>query len=205
MLLHQLLQGRRLVLASNSPRRQQLLGGLDVPFEVWTNPNSPPEVYPNTLPPSDIAPYLAQRKAQHLLPQLTPEMVLITSDTVVLLDAKVLGKPSSPADAEQMLRQLAGHTHTVVTGVAISTTQQQACFSSSTHVRFAPLTDEQIAYYVERYSPLDKAGAYGIQEWIGYVGIERIEGSYYNVMGLPVQRLHDELARLLTTPNNSNV
>ncbi|MBQ9469915.1 MAG: septum formation protein Maf [Bacteroidales bacterium] len=203
MLLHQLLQGKRLVLASNSPRRQQLLAGLDTPFEVWTNPNSPPEVYPSTLGPEEIAPYLAQQKANHLLHRLTPEVVLLTSDTVVCSDGQVLGKPASAHEAQQMLRLLAGRAHTVVTGVTITTTQRQSCFSSATQVRFAPLSDEQIAYYVERYSPLDKAGAYGIQEWIGYVGIERIEGSYYNVMGLPVQRLHDELMRLLTSSENN--
>lgn len=197
MLLHQLIHNKRLVLASNSPRRQQLLAGLDVPFEVWTNTSTASETYPDSLPIGEIAAYIAQQKAANLQSQITPDMVLITSDTIVCCEGKVLGKPTSADDAKQMLAQLAGRTHTVITGVCIVMQGQQRTFSTSTQVTFAPLTEEQISYYVERYNPMDKAGSYGIQEWIGYVGIERIEGSYYNVMGLPVQRLHDELVRLL--------
>lgn len=197
MLLHQLLQGKRLVLASNSPRRRQLLAGLDVPFEVWLNSGNEPENYPETLPIVEVAPYLAHQKADNMKQQLAADVVLITSDTVVCADEKVLGKPDSPQAACQMLARLAGATHTVVTGVCITTLEHERVFSAATNVTFASLSNEQIAYYVERYKPFDKAGAYGIQEWIGYVGIERIEGSYYNVMGLPVQRLHDELVRML--------
>ena len=138
MLLHQLLQGKRLVLASNSPRRKQLLAGLDVPFEVWLNSGNEPECYPDTLAIADVAPYLARQKAANMQQQMADDVVLITSDTVVCCNGQVLGKPSSPEAARQMLAQLAGTTHTVVTGVCITTKEQQHVFSTATDVTFAP-------------------------------------------------------------------
>lgn len=186
-----------IILASNSPRRKELLGGLDLEFRSWVIPDID-ESYPADLPAEETAEFIAQKKAA---PYFTPQHIdgvgdddiVLTADTVVILDGEVMGKPSDAADACRMLRKLAGKTHHVITGVCLTSKTKQRHFSVRTDVTFAPLTDEQIEYYVTRYKPLDKAGAYGIQEWIGYVGVTRLEGSYFNVMGLPVQRIYDEL------------
>ena len=154
------------------------------------------EDYPAELPASQIAQYIASEKADAYRSMMKDDDLLITADTVVIVDDEVLGKPVDAADARHMLNKLSGRKHQVITGVCLVTLQERRCFSVSTDVSFKALQDEEINYYIDHYRPFDKAGAYGIQEWIGYVGSERIEGSYYNVMGLPVQRLHDELVRL---------
>jgi septum formation protein len=196
MLLHNIIKGKRLILASNSPRRQQLLKGLDVDFEIWST-NHEDESYPDDLPVEQVPTYLAKHKASFFTERLSNETILITCDTVVVCNGNVLGKPVDYADAVAILKQLSGNKHTVITGVCLSTASKSNCFSSFTYVYFRHLTDEEIDYYIERYKPYDKAGAYGIQEWIGYVAIERIEGSYFNVMGLPVQMLHNELINFI--------
>lgn len=196
MLLHNIIKGKSLILASNSPRRQQLLKGLDVDFEIWST-NHEDESYPDDLPVEQVPTYLAKHKASFFTERLSNDTILITCDTVVVCNGNVLGKPVDLADAVAILKQLSGNRHTVITGVCLSTANKSSCFSSFTDVYFRHLIDEEIEYYIERYKPYDKAGAYGIQEWIGYVAIERIEGSYFNVMGLPVQKLHNELLNFI--------
>lgn len=188
-----------IILASNSPRRRELISGLNLEHRVWVIPGID-ESYPETLPSLEVAEYIAQKKAA---PYFTPEHIdgvgeddiVMTADTTVVLGNEVLGKPADDAEARKMLRHLSGRTHQVVTGVCLTSRSKQSHFSVVTDVTFANLTDAQIDYYVDNYHPLDKAGAYGVQEWIGYVGVTRLEGSYYNVMGLPVQRIYEELQR----------
>ena len=179
----------RWILGSQSPRRKELLATLGHPFEIRTIEGHS-EAYPDTLPLEEVPLYLSQLKAEQLLPTLQADELLITADTVVLLDGQILGKPHDLDDARRMLHRLSGRQHEVVSGVSLSTIDWQISFSSHTLVTFAQLTDSEIDHYVTRYQPLDKAGAYGIQEWIGYIGVSHIEGSFYNVMGLPVQRLY---------------
>lgn len=181
----------RIILGSNSPRRKELLAGLDLPFEVKVIPGLE-EHYPEELPPEEIPVFLARQKAAAYLP-LPEGTLLVTADTIVWNRGEVTGKPKDRQDAIRMLSSLAGHEHHVITGVCLTTQERQKSFSSVSAVRFAPLSEEEITYYVDKYKPFDKAGAYGIQEWIGYVAVEGIEGSFYNVMGLPVQRLYREL------------
>ena len=164
-----------IILASNSPRRRELLSGLGLDYEVRTLPGID-ESYPDTLQGEEIPVYISSKKASAYLDALKDNELLITADTIVWLDGRVLGKPADEDEARQMLRDLSGKTHQVITGVT-----------------FASLTEEEISYYVTHYHPMDKAGSYGVQEWIGFIGVERIEGSYFNVMGLPVQRLYREL------------
>lgn len=185
----------RLVLASNSPRRRELLGGLGIPFTVRTI-SGIDESYPANLDGADIPLHIARQKAAAYLPTLAPDELLITADTIVYLDNRVIGKPKDEDEAIRMLHTLSGRTHKVITGVSLSTTQQTRAFAAVSLVTFAPLSEEEIDYYVHTFHPLDKAGAYGVQEWIGMVGVKRIEGSYFNVMGLPVQRLYEELRHL---------
>lgn len=196
MLLQELLADKKLILASNSPRRRQLLGGLDIGYEVWTS-TSDNESYPKDLTPDQIPVFLAKQKATHFMDRIKPEHIIITCDTIVYCNNLVLGKPTDAENAKHILQMLSGSMHTVITGVALTSTEKQATFSAKTRVYFKPLADEEIEYYVSSYKPFDKAGAYGIQEWIGYVGIEQIEGSYFNVMGLPVQKLHGELIKFM--------
>lgn len=183
----------KIILASHSPRRKELLAGLDLDFEVKVIPGIK-ETYPPTLPVDDIPEYIAAEKAAAYAIQ--GNELVITADTVVILENTVFGKPKNDAEACEMLRALSGKTHHVVTGVCLKTLTQQRLFSARTEVTFKNLSEEEIHYYVNTYHPLDKAGAYGIQEWIGYVGVTSINGSYFNVMGLPVQRIHDELSKL---------
>ncbi|MCR4613351.1 MAG: Maf-like protein [Bacteroidaceae bacterium] len=190
----QRLDGKHVVLASNSPRRKELLAGLGIDFKVRTLKGID-ESWPDGLQGEDIPKYISHTKAEAYLPTLADDELLITADTIVYLDHQVLGKPKDVADAKAMLRMLAGRTHEVITGVTIATRQKQTTFAVTSLVTFADLTDEEIRHYVENYKPFDKAGAYGIQEWIGYIGVTRLEGSYFNVMGLPVQRLYTELQR----------
>lgn len=182
----------KVILASNSPRRKELLAGLGVNYEVRTLPDVD-ESYPDTLKGADIPLFIAKEKADAYLDMMNPGELMITADTIVWLDGKVLGKPKDREDAMRMLRAMSGRTHEVFTGVCITTTEWQRSFTAQTEVRFAELSEEEITYYVDTYKPMDKAGAYGVQEWIGFIGVENISGSYYNIMGLPVQRLYKEL------------
>jgi len=181
-----------IILASNSPRRRELLSGLGLDYEVRTLPGID-ESYPDTLQGEEIPVYISSKKASAYLDALKNNELLITADTIVWLDGRVLGKPADEDEARQMLRDLSGKTHQVITGVTLATTTFQKSFASVSQVTFASLTEEEISYYVSHYHPMDKAGSYGVQEWIGFIGVERIEGSYFNVMGLPVQRLYREL------------
>ena len=176
-----------IILASGSPRRKELLEGLGVDFRVGVV-NGIEETYPHDLPVAEIPVYLSRLKAHAY--QANANDLIITADTVVILNGKVIGKPHDEAEAKRMLSELSGNVHTVVTGVTVFTADRVESLSCSSEVEFAPLSDEEIDYYVENYRPLDKAGSYGIQEWIGYMGIKGIKGSFYNVMGLPVQRLY---------------
>lgn len=184
-----------IILASNSPRRRELLSGLGVDYEVRALPGVD-ESYPDTLSGEDIPVYISREKAAAYLPSIAPDELIITADTIVWLDGRVLGKPADEADACRMLRELSGRTHRVITGVTLSTAAFQKSFAVTSEVEFAPLTEEEITYYVDHYRPLDKAGAYGVQEWIGFIGVRRLSGSYFNVMGLPIQRLYQELKEL---------
>lgn len=183
------------ILASNSPRRRELLADLGIDFKVRTLKDID-ESYPDDLPVLEIAEYISHKKAQAYRRNMAPDELIITADTVVILGDEVLGKPHDAADACRMLRELSGKTHKVVTGVTIVTANDTRSFSAVTDVEFAPLSDEDIAYYVDNYRPMDKAGAYGIQEWIGCMGVRHINGSFYNVMGLPLHRLYNELEKL---------
>lgn len=186
----------KIILASNSPRRKELLKGLDIDFDVMVIPGVE-ESYPSDLPVEETACYIAREKALPYKPLVKADELVITADTVVICDGNVLGKPKDADDARQMLRLLSGKTHQVVTGVCFTTLSKEQSFSVSTDVTFANLTDEEIDYYIKRYKPFDKAGAYGIQEWIGYIGVTRLEGSYFNVMGFPVQRIYNELKKFI--------
>lgn len=181
-----------IILASNSPRRRELLGGLGIPFEVKVLPDIS-ETYPDTLPACETAQYIAVEKAAAYRDSMQPDDLVITADTVVICGDEVLGKPADEQDACRMLRLLSGRTHHVITGVCLTTQGRQRAFSVRTEVTFKALSDEEIDYYVRNYRPMDKAGAYGIQEWIGYIGVTGLNGSYFNVMGLPVQRIYEEL------------
>lgn len=185
-----------MILASNSPRRKELLSGLGIDYEVRTLPDVD-ESYPESLQGADIPLYISQEKADAYRALLQPGELMITADTIVWLDGRVLGKPKDREDALQMLRDMSGRTHEVFTGVCITTTDWQRSFAAQTEVRFAQLTEEEITYYVDRYQPMDKAGSYGVQEWIGFIGVENISGSYFNIMGLPVQRLYRELKAIV--------
>lgn len=182
----------KLILASNSPRRRELLSGLGLDFEVRVLPGID-ESHPADLQGGDIPLYISKEKANAYIGQLRDDELLITADTIVWLDGEVLEKPKDEADACLMLHKLSGKTHQVFTGVCLTTTEKQVAFSCRSDVTFCQLSDDEINYYVQQYRPLDKAGAYGVQEWIGYVGVERIEGSFFNVVGLPVQRLYKAL------------
>ena len=197
-----------IILASNSPRRKELLAGLDLPFEVKVIQGID-ESYPTTLDPYDTAQYIAHKKAEAYRSLFAADaeahsLLVLTADTVVIAPTDqeqndqegrgvILGKPRDEEDAVRMLKMLSGKTHHVVTGVCLTTEEQQRQFSVTTEVTFKTLTDEEIQYYVDHYKPFDKAGAYGIQEWIGYIGCTGLKGSYFNVMGLPVQRIYEEL------------
>lgn len=182
----------RIVLASNSPRRRELLSGLGISYEVRVLPDVE-ESYPAVLPVGEIAEYIAREKAEAYKSVMTDDELLITADTVVVCKGEVMGKPVDEADARRMLHKLSGCTHQVTTGVCLTTIGAHRSFSVTTNVSFKNLSDEEIDYYVANYHPMDKAGAYGIQEWIGYIGVTGLEGSYFNVMGLPVQRIYKEL------------
>lgn len=185
----------KIVLASASPRRRELLAGLDLDFLVKSLPNVD-ESFPETLAGGEIPLYISKKKADAYLPSMADDELVITADTIVWLDGKALGKPVDEADARRMLHNMSGKTHAVFTGVTITTKNEQRSFVAQSNVSFAVLNDDEVDYYIQKYKPMDKAGAYGAQEWIGYIGMENIEGSYFNVMGLPVQRLYSELKKI---------
>ena len=184
--------GYKVILASNSPRRKELLGGLGISFEVRTLSDID-ESYPDSLCGEEIPMYISGKKAEAYKQGMADDEMIITADTIVYDNRQVLGKPKDREEAISMLRQLSGHDHEVITGVSIVTKEKTRQFASTSKVFFSNLTDDEITYYVDNYRPYDKAGAYGVQEWIGYVAVTRIEGSYFNVMGLPIQRLYSEL------------
>ena len=181
-----------IILASNSPRRRELLKGLGVEFRAISLPDID-ESYPENLKGGDIPAYISEQKSNSYKEFLEDNTLLITADTIVWLGDKQYGKPTDAEDAKSMLKELSGNTHTVYTGVTLLTKDKTKTFIAASDVKFATLSDEEIDYYVNTFTPMDKAGAYGIQEWIGYIGVESINGSYFNVMGLPIQRLYREL------------
>ena len=182
----------KIILASNSPRRKELLAGLDIDFQVRII-DGIDESYPADLPTRQIAEYISQKKAAAYRESMAADELVITADTIVVLGNEVMGKPKDETDACRMLHELSGKTHQVITGVTLSTLERQLSFSVLTDVTFKTLSDDEIHYYVTHYCPFDKAGSYGIQEWIGYVGVTQLNGSYFNVMGLPVQRIYEAL------------
>ncbi len=205
----------KLILASNSPRRKELLAGLGIPYDVFVLKGID-ESYPDTLPANEVAEYIARKKAQAYegqrskvksqrqnssektsdLRPSTFDSILLTADTIVVCDGEILGKPRDAEDACSMLRKLSGKTHQVYTGYCLQKGDKTVSGTVCSDVTFKELSDEEITHYVNEYKPFDKAGAYGIQEWIGYIGITGIRGSYYNVMGLPVQRIYEELKKI---------
>lgn len=185
----------KIVLASGSPRRRELLAGLDIDFEVRVMPDVD-ESYPEGLTGVEIAQAISRKKADAYRKTLQDKELIITADTIVYMRGEVIGKPTDEEEARNMLRKLSGRVHQVVTGVTLLSKDFERSFVSVSNVTFSRLTNDEIEYYVNNYHPLDKAGAYGIQEWIGFVGVERIEGSYFNVMGLPIQRLYQELKKI---------
>ena len=183
------LANKKIILASKSPRRQELLRGLGIPFEIRTKEID--ENFPNTIDASDVASFLAQKKAEAF--ELSIDEILITSDTAVLLTNRILNKPQNTEEAIEMLKSLSEKTHKVCTGVCIKSIEKEVLFSDFTSVTYKPLSTDEIEYYIKHFKPFDKAGSYGIQEWIGFIGVEKIEGCYYNVMGLPLSKLYQEL------------
>ena len=186
----------KITLASASPRRRELLGRLSFDFTI-AEIKDIDETYPADMPAQDVAPYLSRLKAQAYIESLDRDTILITADTVVILDNEVLGKPKDLDEARLMLHRLSGRIHQVVSGVSVATRNEIRTIDATTDVTFSQLSDDEIDYYVDTFRPLDKAGAYGIQEWIGCIGIKNIEGSYYNVMGLPLHRLYRLLSPLV--------
>jgi septum formation protein len=194
-MLESLLSRYRIILASQSPRRRQLLQGLDIPFEVEVREIE--ETYPEELKEAEIAVYLSEMKASAFNDSIDDKTLVITADTIVWIDGTALTKPHDYDDAVRILKKLSGRMHEVITGVCFKTSTKMHSFHAMTKVYFKHLNDEEIDYYISRYKPYDKAGSYGAQEWIGYVAIERIEGSYFNVMGLPTRMLYEELEKFV--------
>lgn len=191
MLLQDKLASYNLILVSQSPRRREILKGLELEFRSTSVDTD--ETYPSTLEKNKVAVHIAKQKAEAYKNQLSEGDIAITADTVVMLGDQILGKPKDKADAKLMLKQLSGKTQTVVTGVCIFDIRKMESFSSYSEVQFSSLSDEEIEHYLEHYKPYDKAGSYGVQEWIGYICIEKLIGSYYNVMGLPTHALYKAL------------
>ena len=183
-----------IVLASNSPRRRELLSGLDIDCKVKVLDDID-ESYPSSIPLREVAEYLSTKKANAYTSCLKDNDLLITADTIVLIEDEIYGKPVDKEDAIRMLRGLSGKVHEVITGVSLVSKNKIVSFSSVTKVVFGDLSDDEINYYIDKYKPYDKAGSYGVQEWIGYVGVKHMEGSYYNVMGLPIYRVFEELKK----------
>jgi len=193
--LFEKLKNYKVILASGSARRHQLLEELGIDFEVVVKPFD--ESFPDNLRGEQIAEYISAAKAKMFVNDAKSNEIIITADTIVWLDDKILGKPFDKADALRMLREISGKTHEVITGVSVLYSKKIITFTDTTKVTFKEMTDDELNYYVEKYSPYDKAGAYGIQEWIGIAACSRIEGSFYNVMGLPVQKLYSKLCDIV--------
>lgn len=193
-MLKELLQNRKIILASASPRREQLISGLDIDFVVELN-GDVDEVWDQSIDPVKVPEYLSLLKSKGFGRELRSDEILITADTMVLCNGEILGKPADRDDAVKILMKLSGNKHTVITGVTLRSNEKVKNFCATTHVWFRDLNIQEIEYYIDNYKPYDKAGAYGAQDWIGFVAIEKIEGSYFNVMGLPVQKLYTELSR----------
>lgn len=185
----------KIVLCSNSPRRKELLKDLGLNFQTRII-DGIDESYDKSLPGEDIAKMISEKKAESYKATMSSDELIITADTIVYVDGEVLGKPQNKIDAARMLKMISGKCHDVITGVCLLTSNKRISFSVKTKVSFAQITDDEISFYIENYKPYDKAGAYGIQEWIGYIGVDSIQGSYFNVMGLPVQRLYSELKNI---------
>lgn len=200
MVLHKELEEYKIILASQSPRRKMLLEGLDINFEVVVREGID-ETVPEGLSKEEIPVFLAEHKSNSYTDLLSPEVILITSDTIVWHKNRELGKPADYNQAFEILEELSGNQHEVLTGVCIRSKGQMVKFHAISKVWIRELSKEEIEYYLKKYKPYDKAGAYGIQEWIGYAGIEKIEGSFYNVMGLPVQVLYNELLNFVRMNN----
>ena len=190
-MLNKKLHDRRIILASGSPRRQRFLKDLELDFTI--NTKDVEEIYPKYLHGSEITSYLSELKAAAFEGELKPNDLLITADTIVRFRGKVLGKPKDKNEAKEMLNELSGQVHEVITSVSLTSLDKQRTFSDTTLVEFKELSEEEIDYYLEMYKPYDKAGAYGIQEWLGYIAVERLEGSYFNVMGFPVHKFYKEI------------
>jgi septum formation protein len=186
----------KIILASRSPRRQQLLFELGLKFDVVIKEYK--EIYPEGLSGEEIARYVAHEKAACFKNDISDNEIVITADTIVWCNNKVLGKPLNHKDAERILNEISGNTHEVITGVSLLSRSKELTFSDSTKVTFEPMTSKEISYYIDKYKPYDKAGAYGIQEWIGIIACSHIDGSYFNVVGLPVQKLYKELIRFIS-------
>lgn len=188
-------KGKRIILASQSPRRQQLMKGLDIDFEIEVREVE--EIYPDDMPAVEIPSYLAKLKSEAFDADIDDNTIVVTSDTIVIHEGKVLEKPKSREEAVEMISRLSDSTHTVVTAVCLSSTEGKVIFDDHTKVSFVKISDEEVGYYIDRYRPYDKAGAYGVQEWLGYIGIDRLEGSYFTVMGFPLHKVYAELKKLL--------
>lgn len=201
MIFYEILKNYKIILASKSPRRHQLLKELHIPFEIRNSDID--ENYPRELKSHEITNYIAQKKADSLIKTLSPNEILITADTLVWAEGKALGKPQNYAQGVDLLTLLSGKTHQVITSVCLRTTFSEILFHEVTEVTFKDLTNEEINFYLTHYHPYDKAGAYGIQEWIGYIGIDKINGSYNNVVGLPTHRLFKELKKIIN--NGSSI
>ena len=185
---------KKIILASQSPRRHNLLKGIGLDFDIITSLETD-ESFSDSMNVDEVPVYLAKKKAKTYENFIDEKTILITADTIVSLNGKILNKPKDRSDAENMLKLLSGNSHVVITGVCIKSKQKEICFNAHTTVYFNDLTKDEIDFYIEKYKPFDKAGAYGIQEWIGYIAIKKIEGSYFNVMGLPIQKLYEELSK----------
>lgn len=197
MILLDLLVPFEVILASGSPRRKDLLEEMGIDFKVKTKPCD--ESFPDSMPTDQVAGFLSLHKARAFATdELLTNQLIITADTIVVVNDQILGKPSNKQEAHEMLECLSGKTHLVITGVTLMTSKKTHTFSVTTEVVFKKLNTDEIEYYVLHYQPMDKAGAYGIQEWIGHVAIERIDGSYFNVMGLPTHKLYEELIQFLS-------
>ena len=192
------LNGKRIILGSASPRRKELLRGLDIEFEVETG-NSFREDFKNIESAREIPVLMSEGKSRGFHRKLEENEILITADTIVICGGRIFGKPADRAEAVSMLKTLAGKTHEVITSVTIRSCSEKDTFSDTASVRFGDLDDEEIDYYIDRYRPYDKAGSYGVQEWIGYVGIERIEGSFYTIMGFPVYEVYRHLRKFISS------
>ncbi len=190
-MIQEILKNKKIVLASKSPRRQLLLKELGIPFEIRTKETE--ESFDLNLRRQEIPLYLCEHKANAFLNEINDSEILITADTIVWVSETVLNKPENKEDAIRMLKLLSGNMHEVITAVCMRTNEKSHCFYAVTKVYFKNLSDQEIEYYLENYHPYDKAGAYGIQEWIGYIGIEKIEGSYFNVMGFPIKEVYEAL------------